>query len=208
MSTHGTRAEIGELRQDPSGREPEKPTHTAPQEKTKWTRTRLTDSMEPMDLLLGRTGPLRRVGGGKGRSSRKGGNSRVISGTLMPLLPGPRIDAHGSLSAAGRGASRPVLVGEGSCRQVGGESGLKRLKGSWRDRVRHKKWHRTCHLRPIKVFGALRTSCEDGNLDFAQPPKGLASVGPHERGCLDSAADVASVRGGDGARFLGEPDPW
>jgi hypothetical protein len=138
----------------------------------------------------------------------EGGDLRVISETLMPLHPGPGIDAHGGLSAPGRGASRPVLVGEGSCRQVGGESGLKRLKETWRDRVRHQKWHRTCHLHPSEVFGAIRTSCEDGDLNFAQPPKGLASVGPPESGCLDSAADMASARGGDGAWFLCEPDPW
>ncbi len=81
LSTKGTREKIGELRQEPSGEEPPKPTLSASQEGTKRTRTRLADTLEPMDLLLGRTRPLRRVGGCRGRSLLKGGDLRVILGT-------------------------------------------------------------------------------------------------------------------------------
>lgn len=81
LSTRGTREEMGELRQEPSCEEPPKPTLSVPRERRKGTITRLTHTLEPMDLLLGRTRPLRRVGDCRGRSLLKGGDLRVISGT-------------------------------------------------------------------------------------------------------------------------------
>ena len=64
------------------------------------------------------------VGGG-----RFEGDFGVISGTLMPLHPGPGLGARGGLPAPGRAPPRRSQIGEGSACKGGVGGGGKREKG-------------------------------------------------------------------------------